>query len=61
MKPEVAATAWRAAATRSGGFRSEARIRDLDPVASDEPLSLNATAAGVDPRDLSVPHTVQLA
>lgn len=33
-------TQWRASVQWTGGFRSEARIRDFDPVASDEPRGL---------------------
>lgn len=38
--PEVAATVWKASVTWDEGFRSSAKIRDFDPVASDEPTSL---------------------
>lgn len=80
-EPEVAATRWQAQVTWSGAFRSEARIRDFAPIASDEPAALggsdtapnpveqllaalgnclavgyaaNATAAGIEIRDLSI-------
>ena len=79
--PEVADTRWNARVRWKGGFRSEASIRDFEPVVSDEPPELggsntgpnpveqvlaalgnclavgyaaNATAAGIEIRDLSI-------
>ena len=34
---EKAQTTWSATVTWNGGFRSEAKIREFDPIASDEP------------------------
>lgn len=39
-QPEVANTVWKASVDWNGGFRSESRIRDFGPVASDEPPAL---------------------
>ena len=40
QEPSKADTVWTADVTWTGGFRSEAKIRDFDPVPSDEPTSL---------------------
>jgi len=58
-EPEVAATRWNARVDWKGGFRSEAKIRDFAPLVSDEPdlavgYAANATAAGIELRDLSI-------
>ena len=80
-EPEVADTKWNARVKWKGGFRSEATIRDFEPLFSDEPPELggsnsgpnpveqvlaalgnclavgyaaNATAAGIEIRDLSI-------
>ena len=80
-EPEVADTKWSAHVQWKGGFRSEATIRDFQPMVSDEPPALggsnqgpnpveqvlaalgnclavgyaaNATAAGVEIKDLSI-------
>ena len=47
--PEVAATVWHADVTWKGGFRSESKVRDFDPVVSDEPESLGGTDRGPNP------------
>ncbi len=39
-EPTNGATVWSASVEWKGAFRSEARIRDFDPVASDEPAGL---------------------
>ena len=44
-----AATVWQASVQWTGGFRSEARIRDFDPVPSDEPLGLGGTDSAPNP------------
>ncbi len=48
-EPEVAATRWSARVDWKGGFRSEAKIRDFDPVISDEPDALGGTDTGPNP------------
>lgn len=47
--PSAAATTWRAEVRWSGGFRSVARVRDLPPVASDEPPALGGTNTAPNP------------
>lgn len=49
QEPEVAGTKWNARVNWKGGFRSEARIRDFDPLASDEPGALGGTDTGPNP------------
>jgi len=49
QEPEVAGTKWSASVNWKGGFRSEARIRDFDPLASDEPGALGGTDTGPNP------------
>ena len=39
QEPHVADTTWRAEVNWTGGFRSEAKVRDFDPAKSDEPAS----------------------
>ena len=48
-EPDVAATRWTASVDWKGGFRSEARIRDFAPAASDEPAQLGGTDSGPNP------------
>ena len=47
--PHVASTVWRAEVAWKGGFRSEARVRDFAPVASDEPVGLGGTDTAPNP------------
>jgi uncharacterized OsmC-like protein len=47
--PKAAATTWSATVQWGGGFRSEARIRDFAPVASDEPAGLGGTDTAPNP------------
>jgi uncharacterized OsmC-like protein len=47
--PEVANTKWNAQVKWKGGFRSEATIRDFEPLASDEPAALGGTDTGPNP------------
>lgn len=47
--PETSATTWRAEVTWTDGFRSTARIRDFDPLASDEPPALGGTDTAPNP------------
>ena len=47
--PAAAATTWSATVQWSEGFRSEARIRDFAPVASDEPAGLGGTDTAPNP------------
>jgi uncharacterized OsmC-like protein len=49
QEPEVADTRWSAKVNWKGGFRSEATIRDFDPMASDEPGALGGTDTGPNP------------
>lgn len=48
-EPDVAATKWAASVSWKGGFRSEAKIREFGPVASDEPAQLGGTDTGPNP------------
>ena len=48
-EPSVAATQWRASVQWTGGFRSEASIRDFAPAASDEPEALGGTDTAANP------------
>ncbi len=48
-EPDVAATKWTASVDWKGGFRSEAKIRDFAPAASDEPAQLGGTDSGPNP------------
>jgi uncharacterized OsmC-like protein len=48
-QPDVAATRWQAEVRWLGGFRSEARIRDFAPLASDEPTGLGGTDTAPNP------------
>lgn len=47
--PTAAATTWSATVQWREGFRSEARIRDFAPVASDEPAGLGGTDTAPNP------------
>jgi uncharacterized OsmC-like protein len=47
--PAASATTWRAEVTWDGGFRSAARIRGFDPVASDEPVTLGGSDTAPNP------------
>jgi len=47
--PDNAATRWNATVVWNGGFRSESRVRDFDPVASDEPTGLGGTDTAANP------------
>ncbi len=47
--PDVASTVWKASVEWDGGFRSNAKIRDFDPAASDEPAALGGTDTGPNP------------
>ena len=49
QKPEVADTKWSAQVKWKGGFRSEATIRDFQPMTSDEPPALGGTNTGPNP------------
>lgn len=48
-EPEVAATTWRANVVWSGGFTSQATIRDFAPIASDEPVGLGGSDTAPNP------------
>jgi len=48
-EPEVANTKWNAQVKWKGGFRSEATIRDFEPLASDEPTALGGSDTGPNP------------
>lgn len=47
--PSRGQTEWKATVTWKGGFRSEAAIRDFDPVPSDEPGGLGGTDTAPNP------------
>ena len=49
QEPGVADTRWNANVSWKGGFRSEARIRDFEPIVSDEPGALGGTDTGPNP------------
>ena len=49
QQPDVAATRWNARVDWKGGFRSEAKVRDFEPMASDEPGQLGGTDTGPNP------------
>jgi uncharacterized OsmC-like protein len=48
-EPEVADTKWNAHVKWKGGFRSEASIRDFQPIMSDEPPDLGGSNKGPNP------------
>lgn len=47
--PHRGATTWKADVSWIGGFRSQARIREFSPVASDEPEALGGTDTAPNP------------
>lgn len=47
--PERASTTWSAAVRWTGGFRSEATVRDFAPLQSDEPAGLGGTDTAPNP------------
>lgn len=47
--PEVADTVWQATVTWNGAFRSSAKVRDFDPLESDEPVGLGGTDTAPNP------------
>lgn len=47
--PEVANSTWNATVTWEGGFRSTSKVRDFDPVGSDEPAALGGTDTAANP------------
>lgn len=47
--PDNADTKWQATVDWKGGFRSEARIREFDPIPSDEPLGLGGDNTAPNP------------
>ena len=49
QQPGVADTKWNARVDWKGGFRSEAKIREFGPMASDEPDALGGTDTGPNP------------
>lgn len=49
QEPDVADTKWNAEVKWKGGFRSEAKIREFAPSASDEPGALGGTDTGPNP------------
>ena len=48
-EPDVAQTRWHAQVTWTGAFRSESRVRDFAPVASDEPETLGGSNTAANP------------
>jgi len=48
-EPDKAATVWQATVTWQEGFRSEAKIREFDPIPSDEPVGLGGTDTAPNP------------
>lgn len=47
--PEVADSTWAATVTWESGFRSWSKVRDFEPVASDEPAGLGGSDAAANP------------
>ncbi len=47
--PEVAASVWKATVSWDRGFRSQAFVRDFQPIESDEPTSLGGTDTAPNP------------
>jgi uncharacterized OsmC-like protein len=47
--PSVGTTAWKASVTWRGAFRSQARVRDFDPIPSDEPVGLGGSDTAPNP------------
>jgi uncharacterized OsmC-like protein len=48
-EPEKGATIWHASVAWKGAFRSEATVRDFDPILSDEPEALGGTDTAPNP------------
>jgi len=48
-QPDLAQTKWSATVNWKGGFRSEASVREFDPISSDEPDALGGTDQGPNP------------
>jgi uncharacterized OsmC-like protein len=48
-RPEAAQTTWAAEVRWNGAFRSEARVRDFEPIASDEPSALGGSDTAPNP------------
>ena len=48
-EPTKAGTIWKSTVDWKGGFRSEARSRDFDPVPSDEPVALGGEDTAANP------------
>ncbi len=48
-EPATADTVWQASVVWKGGFRSEAKIRDFDPIPSDEPPALGGDDTAPNP------------
>ncbi|MEM9746264.1 MAG: OsmC family protein [Actinomycetota bacterium] len=48
-EPDVAATTWRASVEWTGGFRSQATVREFSPVPSDEPAALGGDDTAANP------------
>ena len=49
QEPAKAQTTWKSTVDWKGGFRSEARSRDFEPVPSDEPLALGGDDTAANP------------
>jgi uncharacterized OsmC-like protein len=49
QEPQAAKTNWKAEVRWNGGFRSEARSRDLAPLPSDEPVGIGGGDTGPNP------------
>jgi uncharacterized OsmC-like protein len=47
--PDRAATTWKATVEWEGGFRSRAKVREFDPIPSDEPAGLGGTDTAPNP------------
>lgn len=47
--PEVANSTWAASVSWEGGFRSLSKVREFEPVASDEPAALGGTDTAANP------------
>jgi uncharacterized OsmC-like protein len=48
-RPEAAATTWSSQVRWTGGFRSEAVVREFEPLTSDEPVGLGGTDQAPNP------------
>lgn len=49
VDPDKAQTTWKAEVAWTGGFRSQARVREFPPVPSDEPAALGGTDTAPNP------------